>query len=155
MGAEYSAIDQIVTARQPIVFTQAPVPCNEGFIFHRDGTGLFLASSRGLRPYRQCCRIVIPQALYSVNVNATVQIPTDGTVDTIRLALFVDGEAETAGTMVVTPAAVEEPFTINTSSIIAIPAICGCSSVSVRNIGTEDVEVLSASITFDTAGVKR
>lgn len=156
MAAEYSSIaSQIVSANQPIIFSEAPVPCREGIIFHRDGTGVFLLSSRGLQPYRQCCRVVVPQALYQVEFHANVQIPEGGTVDTITLALVVDGEVEPAAIMSVTPAAVEEPFNIGTSSIVNVPAICGCSRVSVRNIGTEDVEVLSSNIVFNRAGVMR
>lgn len=156
MAAEYSSVvSQIVSANQPIIYTESPVPCNEGLIFHRDGSGQFLASSRGLQPFRRCCKIVVPEALYSVTVNATVQVPEGGVVDAISLALFVDGTEEPAAVMSVTPAAVEEPFTVSTSQIINVPAVCRCSSVSVRNIGTEDVEVLTSSIIFDTAGVKR
>ena len=155
MAAEYSALDQIISANQPIIYTNAPVPCSEGLVFHRDGSGLFLASSRGLKPYRQGCRVVIPMALYDVHVSATVQVPTGGTVGTITLAIMVDGEVEPAAIMEATPAAAEEPFTISTSSIISVPAICGCSSVSVRNIGEDDVEVVRSVITFNAAGVKR
>lgn len=97
----------------------------------------------------------VPEALYSVRVNATVQVPEGGVVDTISLALYVDGEYEPSAVMSVTPAAVEEPFTIGTSQIINVPAMCRCSTISVRNIGTEDVEVLATSIIFDTAGIKR
>ena len=155
MAAEYSGVDQIVSANQPIVFTNAPVPCNEGLIFHRDGTGIFLVSSRGLKCYREGCRVVVPQALYEVAFHANVQIPADGEVGTITLALVVDGETEPAAVMSVTPAAVEEPFNIGTASIVNVPAICGCSRVSVRNIGDGDVEVLSANIIFNRAGVMR
>ena len=155
MAAEYSSVDQVVSANQPVVFTNAPVPCSEGIIFHRDGTGIFLLSSRGLRPYRDMCKVVVPQALYEVAFHANVQIPEGGEVGTITLALVVDGEVEPAAVMSVTPAAVEEPFNIGTASIVNVPAICGCSRVSVRNIGDADVEVLSANIIFNRAGVQR
>lgn len=153
MAANYTAIDQIVSANQPVIFSDAPVPCNMGYIFHRDGTGIFLASSLGLRPYRECCRVVVPEALYDVEVHANVQIPTGGTVGTITLGLVVDGEP--VSVMSATPAAVEEPFNVGTSIIIGVPAICGCSRVSVRNIGDDDIEVLSATIVFNRTGVKR
>lgn len=155
MATEYSAVDQIVSANQPVVFTEAPLPCNEGLVFHRENTGVFLVSSLGLKPYRQCCRVVVPQALYEVAVHANVQIPEGGTVGTITLALVLDGEVEPAAIMTATPAAVEEPFSVGTSVIVNVPAICGCSRVSVRNIGDDDIEVLSANIIFNRAGVKR
>jgi hypothetical protein len=84
-----------------------------------------------------------------------VQIPEGGEAGTITLALVVDGEVEPAAVMSVTPAAVEEPFNVGTASVINVPAICGCSRVSVRNIGDADVEVLSANIIFNRAGVMR
>lgn len=155
MAAEYSSFDQIVSANQPIVFTDAPVPCSEGVIFHRDGTGAFLLSGRGLKPYRDGCQVVVPQALYEVEFHANVQIPEGGEVGTISFALVVDGEVEPAAIMSVTPAAVEEPFNIGTASIVNVPAICGCSRVAVRNIGDANAEVLSANIVFNRAGVQR
>ena len=48
--------------------------------------------------------------------------------------------------MTVTPAAVEEPFNVGAGILVSVPAICGCSKVSVRNIGTDPVEVLNSNI---------
>lgn len=156
MAAEYSANNlQTVEAGQAVVFTASPVPCNKGIIFHRDESGIFYLSSRGIKPYCGCNGIVVPEALYQVTFHANIQIPEGGTVDTISLAIAIAGETDPSSIMSVTPAAVEEPFNVGADIIVAIPAICGCSNVSVRNIGIEAIEVLNANIVFDTAGVRR
>lgn len=43
-----------------------------------------------------------------------------------------------------------------TEEIVAsVPCICGCSSVSVRNISTQPVNVQNANIVFDFTGIRR
>ena len=156
MAAEYSANAlQIVEAGQSVIFTESPVPCRSGYIFHRDESGLFYLSNRGLRPYCGCNGLEMPEALYEVAFHANIQIPEGGTVETISLAVFVGGEEDPSSIMSVTPAAVEEPFNVGAEIIAAVPAICGCTNVSVRNVGTEAIEVLNANIVFDTAGIRR
>ena len=93
--------------------------------------------------------------MYQVAFHANIQIPEGGTVDTISLAIAIGGEIDPSSTMSVTPAAVEEPFNVGAEVIVAVPAICGCTNVSVRNIGTEAIEVLNANIIFDTVGIRR
>jgi hypothetical protein len=97
----------------------------------------------------------MPTANYTVSFHANVQIPDGGTVGPVSLAIFVDGEEDPSSTMTVTPAAVEEAFNVGAEIIVAVPWICRCSSVSVRNIGTEPVDVLNANIVFDFSGVRR
>ena len=50
MSAEYSAnAAQTVPANSGVIFTESPVPCNRGMIYHRDESALFrLASPRAL-----------------------------------------------------------------------------------------------------------
>lgn len=156
MAAEYSAnFLQRVEPGQAVVFTESPVPCSKGYIFHRDESGIFYVSSRGLKQCCCCGSVMTPEALYQVGFHANIQIPEDGTVDTISLAIAIGGEVDPSSTMSVTPAAVEEPFNVGAEIIVAVPAICGCTNVSVRNVGTEAIEVLNANIIFDTAGIRR
>ena len=45
--AEFSAnAVQTVNPGESIIFTDAPVPCNRGFVRHRDGTGNFLLAGK-------------------------------------------------------------------------------------------------------------
>ena len=57
--------------------------------------------------------------------------------------------------MTYTPAAVAEFGNVGADIIVAVPIICRCSTVSVRNIGTQAVEVQNANIVFDFAGTRR
>ena len=42
MAAEYSAnATQTVEVNAPVIFTESPVPCRRGLIFHRDESGIF------------------------------------------------------------------------------------------------------------------
>jgi len=158
MAAEYSANAlQTVAAGGSVIFTEAPVPCNRGLIYHREESGLFRLASPSTMGccYRTSCCGDMPTANYEVAFHANVQIPTGGTVGPISLALFVDGDEDPSSTMTVTPAAVEEPFNVGADIIVAVPWICRCSGVSVRNIGTEPIEVVNANIVFDFSGVRR
>ena len=102
MAAEYSANAlQTVPANGPVIFSESPVPCNRGIIFHRDESGLFrLASPRVMGvPCRPCCCCVgnYPEAVYDVAFHANISVPgtpTAGTVEEIQLAIFIDGEED-------------------------------------------------------------
>ena len=157
MAAEYSAnAIQTVLPNQSVIFDEAPVPCIEGLVFHRDGSGLFLLSSSPARRIMVCsCMRSIPEALYEVAFHANIQIPTGGTVEAISLALAIEGEVDPSSIMTITPAAVEQLGNVGADIIVAVPAICRCSQVSVRNISTQAIQVQNANIVFDSAGTRR
>lgn len=162
MAAEYSANQlQTVPANGPVIFTASPVPCNRGMIYHRDESGIFrLASPRvlGVCCRRQCCCSDFPEAVYSVGFHANIAVPgtpTAGTVEEIQLALFVDGEEDPSSIMSFTPAAVDEFGNVGAGILVSVPCICGCSSVSVRNISTQPVNVRNANLVIDFAGIRR
>ena len=158
MAAEYSSnLTQEVAANAAVIFTESPVPCNRGLVFHRNETGVFLLASTICCNRGRCCcgQWIMPSTVYAVDFHANIQVPTGGTVGPISLALVVDGEIDPSSIMTVTPAAVEEPFNVGASILVSVPAICGCSKVSVRNIGTDPVEVLNSNIVFDLSSVRR
>ena len=160
MAAEYSSnVLQEVAANAAVIFTEAPVPCNSGLVFHRDETGVFLLASaiRGCCNQGRCCcgEWIMPRTIYQVGFHANIQVPEGGTVGPISLALVVDGEIDPSSIMTVTPAAVEEPFNVGAEILVSVPAICGCGKVSVRNIGTEPVEVVNSNIIFNLSSIRR
>lgn len=161
MAAEYSAnAVQTVPANSAVVFTESPVPCNRGMIFHREESGLFrLAGPRvlGVPCCRRCCCCGFPEADYQVAFHANIAVPGDpaGTVEEIQLAIAIDGEVDPSSIMSFTPAAVDEFGNVGADVIVSVPCICGCSSVSVRNISTQPVSVRNANIVFDFAGIRR
>lgn len=159
MAAEYSAnAIQTVAAGGSVIFTESPVPCNRGLIYHRDESGAFRLASptamgRGCR--RGCCCMDYPTANYQVAFHANIQIPEGGTVEPISLAIAIDGEVDASSIMTITPVAVEELGNVGADVIVAVPCICRCSSVSVRNVSTQPIEVVNANIVFDFAGVRQ
>ena len=126
---------QTVQANQNVYFTDTVIPGNFS-ITHRDNSGL--VSLRGLTN-TQC------RARFLVNFGGNIAIPTGGTVESISLAIAIDGEAVPSTTMIVTPAAVEQFFNIGSSVFIDVPRGC-CSQISVVNISTQAVEVQNANL---------
>lgn len=150
MSAEYSVITaQDVPANSSVTFTASPVPCTRGLIYHRDGSGLFRLANRFFRMnilngWRR-------NSNYQVSFHGNIQIPSDpaGTVETISLAIAVDGEVDPASIMEITPAAVGEPGNVGMDVTVTVPYLCGCSTVSVRNVSTQTITVNNAVIAFD------
>lgn len=142
--AEYSAsLEQTVNPGESVIFTESPVPCNRGFVRHRDETGNFLLS--GFVPCKNGCRA--NSAIYLVDFGANIAVPTGETVDSISLAITIDGATIPASTMTVTPAAVEEFFNVSRAINAQIWRGC-CESVSVRNVSSIPILVESANIIF-------
>ena len=125
---------QTVPVNQNVQFTDTII-CGNCSIVHRDGSGLVT-----LRGMTDQCR-----ARFRVHFGANIAIPTGGTVEAISLALSVDGEPVPATTMIVTPAAVENFFNVSSSVFLNIPRGC-CSTIGVRNISTQPVDVQNANL---------
>ncbi len=159
MAAEYSAnAIQTVAAGGSVIFTESPVPCNRGLIYHRDESGAFRLASptaMGCGCRRGCCCMDYPTANYQVAFHANIQIPEGGEVEPISLAIAIDGEVDASSIMTITPVAVEELGNVGADVIVAVPCICRCSSVSVRNVSTQPIQVVNANIVFDFAGVRQ
>lgn len=157
MAAEYSAnAVQTVAANATVIFTESPVPCNKGLIFHRDESGSFLLASNA--PSNNTCACgcrKIYETRYQVAFHANIAVPTGGTVEEIQLALVIDGSTDPSSIMRFTPAAVEEYGNVGADIIVSVPSLCRCNNVSVQNIGTQAIEVQNANIVFDYAGVTR
>jgi len=159
--AEFSAnAVQTVPANGSVIFTEAPVPCARGLIYHRDESGLFrLAGPRalGVNCCRRCCCCGFPEADYEVSFHANIAVPGDpaGTVEEIQLAIAVDGEVDPSSVMRFTPAAVDVYGNVGAEIVASVPCICGCSSVSVRNISTQPVNVQNANLVINFDGVRR
>ena len=162
MAAEYSANAlQTVPANGSVIFSASPVPCNRGMIFHRDESGLFrLASPRvmGVPCRRRCCCSDFPEATYEVAFHANISVPTDpaGTVEPISLAIAIDGEVDPSSIMTVTVPLVSDTAgdSVGADIIVSVPCICGCSTISVRNISTQPINVMNANLVFDFGGVR-
>lgn len=121
--AEYLAnAVQTVNLGSPAIFT-ASIPCNKGYIYHEDETGIFI-----LRGITNNCF-----ARYQVTFNGNIAIPTGGTVGPIAIALTVNGEPRPTSRAIFTPAAVDEYGNVTSTAIITVPRGC-CFSLSLRAV---------------------
>lgn len=147
--AEYSSNSiQTINPGETVVFTESPVPCQRGFVRHRDGSGNFLLSGYVPNTYGCGCCNRKNSALYLVDFGANIAIPTGGTAGEISLAISVDGATLPSSTMIVTPAAVEEFFNVSRAINVEIWRGC-CETVSIRNTSTQPILVQNANIIFD------
>lgn len=115
---------QLVLPNQPVLLENS-IPCNRGYVYHRDGSGIL--TLRGIVNNPTSCF-----ARYQVTFNANIAVPTDGTVGPIAVALAIDGEPILTSRAIVTPAAVDEYFNVTSTAIITVPKGC-CFNISVEN----------------------
>lgn len=141
MAAEYSFIPiQTVADDESILFFEGERACKKGYVIHRNTSGLFK-----LRGARNC-----QKAIYKVEFNANIAVPTGGTVGEIAVAMSEDGETALNTLSRVTPAAVDEYFTVSFSTYVIIPCGC-CVTIAIKNVSTTgtDINVQNANIIID------
>ena len=158
MAAEYSAnAEQLVLPNQPVIFTESPVPCTRGYIFHRDESGTFRLASlaRSIFTSGCCCRRFL-ETQYRIEFHANIAVPTGGTVEPINLVVAIDGQADPSSLMEITPAAVDEYGNVSAGVIISVPSVCGCETISIINPGTTatGINVRNANLIIDMIGVR-
>ena len=122
--AEYLAnAEQVVELNQPVIFT-ASIPCNKGYIYHEDETGIFI-----LKGVTNNCF-----ARYQITFNGNIALPEDAaSVDPIAVAIAVNGEPRTTSRAIITPAAVDEYGNVTSTALVTVPRGC-CFSMSVRAV---------------------
>ena len=146
--AEWTSVAvQTVNPGESIVFTENPVPCNKGYILHRDDSGAFLM--KGIDTSGSygcfCCR---PKTVnYMVDFGANIAIPTGETVGPISVSFALDGNSLVGTEMTVTPAAVEEYFNVSRAANVSIWKGC-CQTLSIRNTSTIPILVEAANVVF-------
>jgi hypothetical protein len=140
--AEYiTTTDQNVALNGTIPFNSVSIPCTTGNVVPAAPGVLIL---KGNTPNRF--------ARYEVTLQANVQIPEGGAVTPIALAITLDGSALPESVAIVTPAAVEEYWHINTSVPVTVP--CGCC-VSVSGVYVDATEDDAAVTPTPSIGVRR
>ena len=150
MSAELSAnAAQNVSANSGVIFTETPVPCPNGLVYHRNGSAIIRLANRFFRQnimsgWRR-------NSNYQVSFHANIAIPTGGTVEEISLAVAIDGEVDPSSTMLFTPAAVGDFGNVGADVIVTVPFLCGCSSVSIRNTSNQTITVQNANLVIDRA----
>ena len=126
----YNPIQRVEPNQNVILDTV--IPCNKGYVFHRDQNGIVIL--RGIVNCPNACF-----ARYQVTFNGNIAVPSDGTPGPISIALAIDGEPIQTSRAIVTPTetATDPPTTENfwnvtSTAIISVPRGC-CFSVAVEN----------------------
>lgn len=127
MARYITTTDQNVALNGTIPFDVVSIPCNKGCVVPLAPGILTL---KGDTPNRF--------ARYRVDVQGNIAIPTGGAVTPIAVAVTLNGVPIPDSVAIVTPAAVEDLWHINTSATVTVPAGC-CVSVSAAYVdATED-----------------
>ena len=116
---------QLVEPNQNVLLDTV-IPCNKGYVFHRNQAGIVIL--RGIVNCPNACF-----ARYQVTFNGNVALPTGATVGPISVALAIDGEPIQTSRAIVTPAAVDDYFNVTSTAIITVPRGC-CFSCAVENV---------------------
>ncbi len=121
--AEYLAnAVQSVSLNSPIIFN-ASIPCNKGFVYHEDETGIFTLCGKTNNCF----------ARYQVTFNGTIAIPEGGAITPIAVALVVQGEQRPTSRAIFVPAAVDTYGNVTSTALITVPKGC-CFSLAVEYV---------------------
>ena len=115
---------QVVEPGQNVLLNTV-IPCNKGYVFHRESAGIVIL--RGIVNCPQACF-----ARYQVTFNANIALVDGATVGPISIALAIDGEPIQTSRAIITPAAVDEYGNVTSTAIITVPKGC-CFTVAVEN----------------------
>ena len=139
--AEYVyPLDQTVTAGQNVLL-QDSIPCNRGYVIHRNGSGIL--TLRGI-VNNPCAKF----ARYFVEFNGNIALPEGGTPGEISVALSIDGEPLQTSKARVTPTVAEAFFNVTSVAYITVPAGC-CVTIAVENTSGADITVANANLVIN------
>lgn len=130
--AEYLTRDTVETValNTAIPFIDS-IPCNKGYVFHQNGTGILVL--RGIVNNSCSCF-----ARYEVEFTGNIAIPEEGEVTPIATAIVVSGEQRIGSRSIFTPADADEYGNVTSRAVIDVPRGC-CFTVSVEYVnGTVD-----------------
>ena len=116
---------QLVEPNQNVLLDTV-IPCNKGYVFHRENSGIVIL--RGIVNCPQACF-----ARYQVTFNGNIALPEGGVVGPIAIALAIDGEPIQTSRAIITPVAADEYGNVTSTAIITVPRGC-CFTVTVENV---------------------
>ena len=127
MAKYITSTDQNVALNSTIPFDIVSIPCNKGCVVPITTGVLTLNGSNSNRFAR-----------YEVTLQGNFSIPEGGAVTPIAVAITLNGVAIPDSVAIITPAAAEDVWHINTTVIVTVPCGC-CVSVSAAYVdATED-----------------
>jgi hypothetical protein len=125
--AEYLTTDavQTVALNTAIPFIDS-IPCNKGYIYHQNGTGIFVL--RGIVNNTSGCF-----ARYELDFTANISIPEGGAITPIATSIVVSGESRDGSRSIFTPTEVDEYGNVTSRATVDVPRGC-CFTVSVEYV---------------------
>lgn len=127
MAKYITSTDQNVALNSTIPFDIVSIPCNKGCVVPIT-TGVLTLNGSSTNRF----------ARYEVTLQGNISIPEGGAVTPIAVAITLNGVAIPDSVAIITPAAAEDVWHINTSVIVTVPCGC-CVSVSAAYVdATED-----------------
>jgi len=125
--AEYLTRDSVesVALNSAIPFIDS-IRCNKGYVFHQNGTGIFVL--RGIVNNPTSCF-----ARYEVEFTGNIAIPDGGDITPIATAIVVSGEERIGSRSIFTPAEVDEYGNVTSRAVVDVPRGC-CFTVSVEYV---------------------
>lgn len=133
--AEYLAnAIQSVNLGEPVIFS-ASIPCQKGYVYHEDETGIFIL--KGITQNQCNCF-----ARYQITYNGNIAVPEAGELTPIGLVISINGEARPTSKAIYTPAAVDEYGNVTCTCIVTIPRGC-CFSMAVRYVSSVNDETVT------------
>lgn len=126
------------------------IPCCKGYIYHQNGTGIFVL--RGIVNNPNACF-----ARYKVEFTGNIAVPEGGALTPIATAITVSGETRVGSRSIFTPAAVDEYGNVTSRATIDVPRDC-CFTVAVSYVSgvvddpttvpTPTIEVIDGSVSI-------
>ena len=127
MANYVTTTDALVALNGTIPFNSVSIPCNKGNVVPLVPGILNLNGNTSNRFAR-----------YDVTLQANIQIPEGGEVTPIAVGITLNGVVIPESVAIVTPAAAEEYWHVNTTASVTVPCGC-CLTVSGAYVdGTED-----------------
>lgn len=127
MARYVTTTDALVALNNTIPFNSVSIPCNKGNVVPLVSGILNLNGNTSNRFAR-----------YDVTLQANIQIPEGGAVTPIAVGIALNGAVIPESVAIVTPAAAEEYWHVNTTVPVTVPCGC-CLTVSAVYVdGTED-----------------
>ena len=127
MASYVTTADTLVALNGTIPFNSVSIPCNKGNVIPIVPGVLNLNGNTSNRFSR-----------YEVTLQGNIQIPTGGAITPIAVGITINGVVIPESIAIVTPAATEEYWHVNTTASITVPCGC-CVTVSATYVdGTED-----------------
>lgn len=127
MASYVTTTDTLVALNNTIPFNSVSIPCNKGNVIPIVPGILNLNGNTSNRFAR-----------YEVTLQGNIQIPEGGTVTPIAIGISLNGAVIPESVAIVTPAAAEEYWHVNTSAFVTVPCGCCLTVSGVYVDGTED-----------------